>query len=514
MNDSEETLFDHSEYVLGMSYTHDYHDELDPLTMSFLSHWKRREGVNAEESFNYFELGCGNGITVNVLAAANPHGSFYANDFNPEHCRNTIALSKEGGVGNLTVLELSFEALLECDLPQFDFICLHGILSWISDQNRGFIVEFLDRFLAKGGIVYLSYNCAPGNAGFAPVQKFLRELSDALGGPFEDRVTSSFNFLWKAKDSMPFFKVFENEKQKLEKYGKKNRNYVVHELFNYDWKNFYHKDLAVELSNAKLEYFAARELIQNFPEYLMSADLLKIYNSIESDELKIMFEDLASGKRFRKDLYIKERGRGVDSDFGDWLKGTRLVATKNSRELSEEQSIPLGTVRLDSSAYRLILEALVDGPKTLQFLSDRGNSADGEQTEFLSRVNKLIALGFVKPCFSENLSKRNSESADRFNLAFMGREVRGRRHSFFASPLIGTGVYIGRLDQHFIVARREGLDPVEFAFKKVQEEKLSIGNSPNDRGRIEVLSREEIERRYRICIEDTIPRLRHLGIQA
>ena len=31
------------------------------------------------------------------------------------------------------------------DLPQFDFIGLHGIWSWISDKNRLIIRDFLDK---------------------------------------------------------------------------------------------------------------------------------------------------------------------------------------------------------------------------------------------------------------------------------------------------------------------------------------------------------------------------------
>ena len=48
------------------------------------------------------------------------------------------------------------------DLPHFDFIGLHGIWSWISDENRAVIVDFVRRKLAVGGVLYVSYNTQPG----------------------------------------------------------------------------------------------------------------------------------------------------------------------------------------------------------------------------------------------------------------------------------------------------------------------------------------------------------------
>lgn len=40
-------------------------------------------------------------------------------------------------------------------LPQFDFITLHGIYTWVSRENRQHIVDFIARYLKPGGIVSL-----------------------------------------------------------------------------------------------------------------------------------------------------------------------------------------------------------------------------------------------------------------------------------------------------------------------------------------------------------------------
>ena len=129
---SAEVREDHDDLCLSeVNYTHGYYGGLNPQLLSFLALWKGMSGVDSEREFTYFELGCGNGVTANVLAAANPHAEFYGNDFNAEHCRNAREVSRAGGLENLTILEKSFADLLEMDLPRFDVIGLHGIYTWV-----------------------------------------------------------------------------------------------------------------------------------------------------------------------------------------------------------------------------------------------------------------------------------------------------------------------------------------------------------------------------------------------
>jgi SAM-dependent methyltransferase len=62
----------------------------------------------------------------------------------------------------------SFAEFASRDLPEFDYIGLHGIWSWISDENRAVIVDFIRRKLKVGGVLYISYNTLPGWAPLPP----------------------------------------------------------------------------------------------------------------------------------------------------------------------------------------------------------------------------------------------------------------------------------------------------------------------------------------------------------
>src|SRR5690606_16850084 len=67
------------------------------------------------------------------------------------------------------------------NLPDFDFIGLHGIWSWISDDNRQSIVDFIRRRLKVGGVLYVSYNTQPGWAAMVPLRELLARHTEVLG---------------------------------------------------------------------------------------------------------------------------------------------------------------------------------------------------------------------------------------------------------------------------------------------------------------------------------------------
>src|SRR4051812_31975993 len=57
-------------------------------------------------SFDYCELGAGNGDTTAALAASNPEARFVGVDVNPEHVAFASGLARRGGLDNLRFLEL------------------------------------------------------------------------------------------------------------------------------------------------------------------------------------------------------------------------------------------------------------------------------------------------------------------------------------------------------------------------------------------------------------------------
>lgn len=104
-------------------------------------------------------------------------------DFNPSQAGFAQELAAASGAGAQLFDQAFAEFCNRPDLPDFDFIGLHGLWSWISDENRAVIVDFIRRKLKVGGVLYISYNAQPGWAAMVPMRDLLAEYSEVMGAP-------------------------------------------------------------------------------------------------------------------------------------------------------------------------------------------------------------------------------------------------------------------------------------------------------------------------------------------
>ncbi len=117
------------------------------------------------------------------MHAAASDSTWHANDFNPAQAGFAKTLARASGA-NVHLTDQAFADFCQrSDLPDFDSIGLHGIWSWISDENRSVIVDFVRRKLKVGGVLYISYNTYPGWAAFAPMRDLLLEHKKAMAAP-------------------------------------------------------------------------------------------------------------------------------------------------------------------------------------------------------------------------------------------------------------------------------------------------------------------------------------------
>jgi SAM-dependent methyltransferase len=113
-----------SGYVTDTAYVYDFCRVQTPAVLSFAALSK---GVAAPgglgEPFIYCDLGCGQGFTANLVAAANPRAEVFAADFNPAHIAGAHSLASAAGLNNVVFREADFDELLhDPSLPSFDII--------------------------------------------------------------------------------------------------------------------------------------------------------------------------------------------------------------------------------------------------------------------------------------------------------------------------------------------------------------------------------------------------------
>ena len=217
-----------SGYVADIGYTFGYYQELNPqrVKLAFLN-----AGLVAPEFGTACELGFGQGLSANMHAAASVC-SWHGTDFNPSQAGFAQELASVSGA-NAHLYDEAFDEFAKRDMPEFDYIGLHGIWSWISDDNRTVIVNFIRKKLKVGGVLYISYNTLPGWGTFAPMRHLMTKHAEVIGADgvgIVSRIDGALDFTEKLLATNPAFsRANPLINEKIKQIKGQNRHYLAHE---------------------------------------------------------------------------------------------------------------------------------------------------------------------------------------------------------------------------------------------------------------------------------------------
>lgn len=444
-------------YVVDIGYTHGFYRELAPPLLRFVTVLGGVHAVDTTRPFTYFELGCGNGHSTTLLAAANPHGQFFGIDFNPAHIHNGQKRADDGEVANVTFVEKSFAELLETDLPDADIVALHGVYSWINAENRRHIVEFIRRRLKPAGIVYISYNALPGLSQLAPLQRLLVDYASAGTGSLDARIRESLKFAaqFEAADAN-YFHVNPLAKSRLERIREQNPRYLAHEYYNSDWSPFYHADVAKDLAAAKLNYVGSATLIDNFEQLILTPELQKIIARFTDRVIAETIRDFALNQVFRRDVFTRGASTASQAEREHLLGQMRFALVRPRDGCRFTMKTEAGEVAMKEQAYAPVLDALADGPKTFDELERAPEVSGKDRGQVRQALFAMAALGNVLPALPSVGEDARRESALRFNEAVLVDAMAGGDIATFASPVLGNGFALSFVDQLLLHNHKNG----------------------------------------------------------
>ncbi|NWD50722.1 class I SAM-dependent methyltransferase [Pseudomonas gingeri] len=454
-------------YFTDEGYTYGYSREINPVFQRYCLLLRGFASVESAQAY-HCELGFGQGVSINIHAAANP-GNYVGTDFHPTQAANANALAASYG-GNAQLYDDSFEQLLaRDDLPQFDSISLHGIWTWVSRDNQKLIVEFARRHLKPGGLLYISYNCFPGWSPSAPLRQLFslhdRFASSASIRPAE-RIDAALQFSEALLAANPLYaNAAPNLGAKLQSVKGQNRQYVAHEYFNRDWNCMYFTDVVDALSPAKLDYAATAAPLDSVDPLNLSAEGMDFLEGIDHPIMREQARDYFVNQHFRRDLYLRGAGRLPAAEQRERMLNTRFVMLQAVDSVPGVVSGPAGEASLQAEVYGPVLEALAASayaPKTLRQLSVAVPSmayGDLEQA-----VNVLVGMGVAAPCQSDAAEKLVQVRCSALNLYLCKRSLFSNQIQTLASPVTGGGVPVSRFGQLFLISIKQGKKlPAEWA---------------------------------------------------
>ena len=296
-------------YVTDVAYTSNFYREITPAWLAATSLLLGHRSPDLDKPFSYADLGCGNGFTTLVIAATSPHADVWGFDFNPAHVEFATRLAERAGLTNVRFVESSFAGLHTARdgvWPDFDFMVSHGVLSWISPENRQHLIGAVTKRLKPGGLVYLSYNVTTGWSAMVPVRRVMRMLARASPERTDIAVPGVLDFVDRLKGAGAlFFQAHPNLESRLAEIRKQDARYIAHEYLNEDWNPLMFADVAGEMLEAKCRYIGSATLPENIDAVSVSANVAPLLAETRDPVLRETLRDIGCAQSFRRDLYRK-----------------------------------------------------------------------------------------------------------------------------------------------------------------------------------------------------------------
>jgi len=484
-------------YVTDLAYITHFQRELTPdfirfcLLMSGADLPERAGG----EPFRYLELGYGQGLSLNIHAAAT-QGEFWGTDFMQEHADNAQGMAATAGLGNVYALNMSFGDLdaygAAGNLPSFDLITLHGVWSWINAENRGYIRNIIERHLKPGGVVYVSYNAMPGWASFMPARELMIRYIDAVGEGADSgtQTRQAFAFATSfAESGATFFAEHPHVKEKLDGLQGESVQYLAHEYMNRNWQPFYFEDVAKDMAAVQCGFVTSMHSHVRREAYLPS-DVLSALEAAPDAIMRETLYDFAVNRTFRADLYMREM-RILSSD--ERMARIRGLCFALSNPLTffdslQRFSIPtqLGAIVLREETVFPLLATLAEKsclPKSFESLRNTPRLSGVAEDHLLYLLAMLTCAGYLHVA-REDVGQETRDACARLNRVLCEQAKTGEGHRFLASPVAGTGIAATRMEQLFLLARADGAvtpeDWAAFVCKVYEDAGISVTDRDGD----------------------------------
>lgn len=450
-------------YVADIGYSSQYYAELNParLPIALLN-----AGYAPPRIRTACELGFGQGVSVNMHAAAQPDVEWYGNDFNPSHAAFAAGLAEAAG-SKAQLTDQSFaEFFAREDLPDFDYIGLHGVWSWISDENRALIVDFIRRKLRVGGVVYISYNTLPGWAAAMPLRQLMAQHAATLSAPglaTETKVEAALAHVEALLAAEPAYAAANPQiAQRFAKMKTLDRRYLAHEYFNRDWKPMYFSEVADMLSSAKLSFACSANYGDMLDEIWMTPEQKALLDAAPTDVLTQGVRDFIVNQQFRKDIWIKGGESPSPQRRMQMLAEQRIILVSSVQSVGTMVELGGRQVHLQESVYKPILDILADHrPHSVGDIQAAVAASGVEPLQVLQATVVLLSTNFVVPAQSAKAVAAAREGVERINAEILRRVQKGEDFPFLAASQMGGAVAVDGVMQLFADAVSRNISSVE-----------------------------------------------------
>jgi SAM-dependent methyltransferase len=346
-------------------------------------------------------------------------------------------------------------------MPDFDYIGLHGIWSWISDENRAVIVDFIRKKLKVGGVLYISYNTLPGWGTFAPMRHLMTEHAEIIGADgvgIVSRIDGALDFTEKLLATNPLFlRANPLIADRISKIKDQNRHYLAHEYFNRDWNPMHFGTMGQWLESAKLTYACSAHYLDSVDAMNLTPQQQVFLNEIHDPMFKQTVRDFMVNQQFRKDYWVKGARRLTPLEQAQGLREQRLVMTAYRPDVVLKVTGALGEATLTEKVYAPVLDLMADHKtRSLKQIEQAIKDVGITFAQLIQAVLVMCGSGTFSIVQEDAVTTKAKKLTDKLNTHLMLKAHSHNELTFLASPVTGGGVAVGRFHQLFVLASHQG----------------------------------------------------------
>jgi hypothetical protein len=316
----------------------------------------------------------------------------------------------------------------------------------VHPENRRHIVDFIARYLKPGGIVYVSYNAMPGWSAMLPLQKLMMQHANLHPGRSDTQVNQARQFIHQLKgleaDYFTQNAASPTFKRRMDTLMGETPSYLVHEYMNRDWQPMYHLEVAQDMARAKLDFLGSGDLVNAFPQLRLTPQAQQFANAVTDAGMRETVKDYFTNTCFRRDVYMRGARRMVPAQKSEWMQKMRLalVAIRDPGTLSA--SLPIDIPGFNKEPCIAMLDALIEGPRTLAELATLPALRD-EKPEALAEFAAVMTASRHTAVQFVDTRTAEANSTYKLNLAIAQHSRFSDHYQAIASPLLGSGIWAG-----------------------------------------------------------------------
>lgn len=369
-----------------------------PLAMAYTAALGDVAPPDLDAPLCYADLGCGDGTTVNALAACYPHMRFWGIDFNPLHIARAREMAAALGLANVEFVEASFAALEELALPDFDLIGMNGIYAWLEPPLAAAVRQFLRRRLRPGGLFYVEYTSLPGKAAVVPLWRLIQTLVPAAEDtPSRERAATGLDLLGVlAKRGMGYLGAHRPALNAAQSYLGKTKgapyllDHFAHNALASGFRPRYFTEMADEMAEAGLRFAGRSDWPLNDLELSVPPLQVPTFRGYTDVRVVETLKDYIRNEQSRCDVFVKEAPADAAGARRFLAERVRYVA-RNAIDQVERHVNGVGShrVALRGPVYDRLIEAFDGDGATLAEVT----AGDTDEPKLRQAAARLVASG-------------------------------------------------------------------------------------------------------------------------